>query len=616
METNKSYIAILALSFLLVSGCNKVLDKTPVDKFSEAILWTDVNLADKNLMSLYNQSLFGGFGYLPTASLTDESHDTHEFGTQNYLLGNINSSNTSPLGDWGFQYLRWDILYSNIQKLNVFLANIDKVPGAYPPAEQAGIKVITDRLKGEAIYLRAYIYCDLARNYGGAIINTVPFVLGEDFSSSVRSSFEATVNFIAGECDAAVALLGAKSEMEMGRANKEAALTLKSRILLFAASDLTADGTASSELVGYQSPDRTALWTAAKNAAKAVIDMNTVSLANFGAPDQAAVAQNFYNFFKAKDLSSNEVIWGRMYRKDAGTKDYGNVNQINLINGTNGFVMYGCNAPTGNLVDSFQMADGSKFLDHFKVDVDGFYKNISAKYHHENMYFDREPRFYGTILYDSVPWMKRLPDLSGRDPIGIYDRRTRVTISGGVETSKVYGIDTRQGPVDREDGTFTGYTFKKMLDNEVYATEADNNDNSWIEMRFAEIIMNYAEACLELGEIGEATDNINLIRNRAGLPNFTGDIKAALRYERQMEFVYEGIRWYDIRRWKILDKVLTQASGVDIIETHNLDNGTTTTTWRQIFVQNRGPVLDKMLWFPIPIDEMNRAPQLIQNPGY
>jgi starch-binding outer membrane protein, SusD/RagB family len=611
MEKIKSYISILAFSIMLLSGCNKILDKTPVDKFSDAVLWTDVNLADKNLASLYTNAVTGGFGYLPIASLTDESHDTHEFGSQNYLLGNINPSNTSPLGDWSFDYLKWDKLYSNIQNVNIFLANIDKVPDAYPPAEQDGVRELTDRMKGEALFIRAFIYNDLVRNYGGAIISTVPYELGADFSTITRSTFKETVDFIVADCDAAAAALGPKSEMELGRANKEAALSLKSRILLFAASDLTADGNAENDLVGYQSPDRTALWTVAKNAAKAVIDMHTVGLDNFGAPDQAAVATNFFNFFKAKDLSSNEVIWGKMFMNDVGAR-----NQMNLINGTNGFVMYGCNAPTGNLVDSFQMADGSKFLEHFMVDGDGFYKNISTKYHHESMFYDREPRFYGTILFDSVPWMKRLADLSARDPLGIYDRRTRITISGGVEVSKIYGIDTRQGPIDKEDGTFTGYTFKKYEDDKVYGTEANNNENAWIEMRFAEILLNYAEACLELGETGEATDNINLVRNRAGLPNFTGDIKEALRYERQMEFVFENIRWYDIRRWKILDKVLTEASGVDVVETNNLDSGVISTTWRQIFVQNRGPVSDKMYWFPIPIDEMNRAPQLEQNPGY
>jgi hypothetical protein len=107
-----------------------------------------------------------------------------------------------------------------------------------------------------------------------------------------------------------------------------------------------------------------------------------------------------------------------------------------------------------------------------------------------------------------------------------------------------------------------------------------------------------------------------MIRNRAGLPFFTGDITAALRYERRIEFIYEDIRWYDIRRWKILSQALTDATGVDIVETRNKDNNTVTTTWRQIVVQKRGPADKKMYWVPIPIDEMNRAPQLVQNPGY
>jgi len=388
-------------------------------------------------------------------------------------------------------------------------------------------------------------------------------------------------------------------------------MALKSRILLFAASDLTADGTAENEYVGYQGADRTALWTAAKEAAKAVIDLGTARLADFGAPDQAAVAKNYFNFFKAKDLSDKEVIWGKMFQKSVGS-----ANQINMINGTNGFVMYGCNAPTGNLADAFEMADGSPFTDHYMVDNNSFYQNISSKYHSENMYYNREPRFYAEILYDSAVWQKRFPDLAGRDPLGIYDRRTRITIQGGQEVSKIYGIDTKQGPVDPDDGTYTGYTFKKYLDDAVYGSDANNNENAWFEFRYAEIILNYAEACLALNETTEATDYINMIRNRAGLPDFTGDITAALRYERRVEFIYENVRWYDMRRWKILNETLADAYGVDIVETKNLDNSTTTTTWRQIPVQDRGPENKKLYWLPIPIDEINRAPQLVQNPGY
>ncbi len=611
MQTNKIYIGIFSLLFLIATGCSKILDKTPVDKFSDVLLWSDINLADRYLQDNYNNSITGGFGYLSYASLTDESHDTHGFGTDNYLQGSISSSNTTPFGIWAFDYTTWGTMYKNIQKLNIFLANIDKVSDGYPAAQQADIKARTERMKGEALFLRAFCYQQLARNYGGVVIITTPFEIGQDYLSIKRSTFKETIDFIAGECDAAAALLGTKADMEMGRATKGAALALKSRILLFAASDLTADGSASNDIVGYSSPDRTALWTAAKNAAKAVMDLGTYQLENFGAPDKAVVADKFFTFFKAKDLSSNEVIWGKMFLKDVGAR-----NQMNLINGTNGFVMYGCNAPTGNLADAFEMEDGSPFTNHYQVDASGYYKNVSGKYGSPNMYYNREPRFYATILYDSAIWQKRFADLSPRDPLGIYDRRTRITIKNGVEESKIYGIDTRQGPIDGDDGTYTGYTFKKYLDNAVYGTESNNNENVWIEFRYAEIIMNYAEACLGLGETTEATTYINMIRNRAALPDFTGDITQALRYERRIEFVHEDVRFYDMRRWKILDEALRDATGVDIIQTTNKDNNTVKTTWQQIIVQQRGPASNKLYWVPIPIDEINRAPQLEQNPGY
>ncbi|MEO8413556.1 MAG: RagB/SusD family nutrient uptake outer membrane protein [Ginsengibacter sp.] len=611
MQTNKIYIGIFALLVLIGSGCSKILDKTPVDKFSDALLWSDINLADRYLQDTYNNSITGGFGYLSYASLTDESHDTHGFGTDNYLQGNISSSNTTPFGIWAFDYTTWGTMYKNIQKLNVFLLNIDKVSDAYPAAQQPNIKVTTERMKGEALFLRAFCYQQLARNYGGVVIITAPFEIGQDYLSIARSTFKETIDFISGECDAAAALLSDKADMEMGRATKGAALALKSRILLFAASDLTADGTAPNDIVGYASTDRAALWTAAKNAAKAVMDLGTYELENFGAPDKAAVADKFFTFFKAKDLSSNEVIWGKMFLKDVGAR-----NQMNLINGTNGFVMYGCNAPTGNLADAFEMEDGSPFSNHYQVDANSYYKNISGKYGSPNMYYNREPRFYATILYDSAIWQKRFADLSPRDPLGIYDRRTRISIKNGAEESKIYGIDTRQGPIDGDDGTYTGYTFKKYLDDKVYGTESNNNENVWIEFRYAEIIMNYAEACLGLGETSEATTYINKIRNRAALPDFTGDIKQALHYERRIEFVHEDVRWYDMRRWKILNEALQDATGVDIIQTTNKDNNTVKTTWQQIVVQQRGPASDKLYWVPIPIDEINRAPQLVQNPGY
>jgi hypothetical protein len=398
--------------------------------------------------------------------------------------------------------------------------------------------------------------------------------------------------------------------MEMGRATKGAALALKSRILLFAASDLTADGTGVKYLA-YENPDRTALWTAARDAAKDVMDLGTYQLEHFGAPDKAAVAQNYFNFFKTKYLAGSEIIWGKMYSSSSGAE-----NRMNLWNNSNGLNCWGGNNPTQQMVDSYQMEDGSDFFDHFSVDVDGYYHNISAKYHNENPYYYRDPRFYGSVLYDSALWQPRFENLKAVDPLGIYDRRTRITIENGTEISNIPGIDTRQSAFNDWNGGYTGYLVKKMMDDQFVAMEQTNErqENVWIEFRYAEIILNYAEACLQLGQIPEATTNINLIRNRAGLPDFTGDITDALRYERKIELAFESTRWYDIRRWKILDQALTDAMGMVITETKT--DGLVATTWKTIVSQVRGPVTEKLYWLPISNYELNRAPLLDQNTGY
>src|SRR5690606_19800538 len=115
---------------------------------------------------------------------------------------------------------------------------------------------------------------------------TEPLKLGDDYSVHNRSTFKETIDFISTECDRAEELLFDKGDMEMGRATKGAALALKSRLLLFAASDLTADGDVENELVGYINPNRTELWEKAKQAAEDVINIEGYALDDFGAPDK------------------------------------------------------------------------------------------------------------------------------------------------------------------------------------------------------------------------------------------------------------------------------------------------------------------------------------------
>ena len=593
---------------VLFSACkkNSILDQTPQDQYSDAVLWSDIGLADAYLLDAYHGTDMG-FTQTMLSSATDEAHSTFDHGAEVYVQGNISPDNTAPWdgGDTNLPY--WDNYFANIQKINVFIKKIDGVADAYPESEKLAIRAKASVMKGEALFLRAFCYSKLVCTYGGVPVLKNALKLGENFNLINRSTFEETIKFISDDCDAAVALLKTKNEMELGKATKEAALALKSRVLLFAASDLTADGTAQNKYVGYENPDRTALWTAARDAAKSVIDLNTYQLADFGAPDKAAIAKNYYEFFKAKDLSDNEIIWGKMYGRSTGDK-----NQMNQWNGGNGWYLWASNAPTQNLVDAYEMDNGSDFFDHFKIDGNGYYQNISSQFHNKNPYYNRDPRFYGSILYDSAIWMPRPSGLQGIDPLGVYSRRTLITMNGGNNSTTIFGLDTRQSSVSPFNGSFTGYVMKKMLDNEIDA-QSQSNENVWIEFRYAEILLNYAEASFALGQTTEATHYINMIRTRAGMPNLTGNITNALRYERRIELVFENNRWYDIRRWKILDKALTDAKGVDITET--IADGNATTVWKQIQVEQR-QASSKMYWIPISSDEKRKAPQLQQNPGY
>ena len=601
-------IKLVVLSCLILLSCNdEILDKKPLDKYTEAVVWSDISLARLYLNPLYANFRYGwnnrGTGYM-TGIYAQEVVKTKGGLTIPYNTGQMSPDR---LGD-DRGHLTWNY-FPYIQQLNVFLENIDRLPAAYPEIQKEQIMAEKDIIKGEALFLRALFYSEICRSYGGVPLMNKPNKFGDNFSDLTRNTFEETINFIVKDLDEAAGLLKLKSEMEMGRATKEAALALKSRMLLFAASDLTASGTVADELVGYKNPNRQALWKAAKDAAKAVIDLGTCELSDFGAPDQDQVAKKYFEFFKAKDLSDKEIIFGRMNRADVGTRIY-----TNMWHGPNGLYCWGNNGPLGNMVDSYQMADGSNFFDHFTINENDHYINTSSKYSHKNPYRFREPRFYASILFDSALWQPRFADLSPIDPLGIYDRRTRIVINNGKVVSERPGLDSRQGPVTPSNGGYSGYLIKKYMDENVIGRD-EPNEHIHIYIRYAEILLNYAEACIGLGENETAALYINRVRNRAGLPDFTGNITAALRQERHTEFFLENIRWYDIRRWKILDEVLGPIPyGVDIKEV--TEDGITTTTWRKIQVQPKHEIKDKMFWLPISQTERNRAPQLQQNPHY
>ena len=596
------HLTIAALLVLGLSGCNDVLDVTPKDQLSDAAVFTDPNLAQAFVNDMY-RGMGHGLYEIMLASISDETHFIHNYATEPIVKSNITSSDRGALEDGRYGHFNWANNYSRIRQTNIFLSKIDAT------TFDAALK---QRMKGEVYFLRAYFYHNLMRMYGGVPLITKVYGLNEDYSVA-RNSFKETVDFIVANADSAAALLPVSyTGTDLGRATKGAALALKARVLLYAASDLYNANPSGNAFTGYTTPqDRTALWRAAKNAAKAVMDLGAYSLFRPTPASPQEAAQNYADLFLQQ--TSTEAIMSRFFLT---TRDDGAY--PNRDNGPNGYHTWGGNTPIQNLIDDYRMADGSKFDWNNPAEAAAPYAN-------------RDPRLSGSILYDGAPWRQRPDDVKKLDAVGVIQtfRQLRIidtTLVNGqpkVDTTMVPGLDTRDSPIENWNGAYSGYYIRKFIDPSLNA-QFIRQQVPWIFFRYAEILLNYAEASIELNELGDAVTALNQIRQRAGMPLFSAGLgQAALRdeyrNERRVEMVFEEQRFFDVRRWMIAPAVLSQpAGGINIfLDGKNRADPSTWKNYRYVRDTIQARAWDNRMYFmPIRLDELNRNGLLKQNPGY
>jgi hypothetical protein len=586
---------ILGIAFFLqANSCNNdFLNPTPEDRLPNEAVWKEPLLVESFVNDMY-RGLNHGIRELMLGSLADESHFIHNYASTQVVQSDLTPGDIGSFSRGDFDEFRWDVLYSRIRQINLFFENIENVPFEDPDWKS--------RMIGEVHFLNAYFYHNLVRLYGGVPLVKQTYELNDENFLVPRSSLEESIQYIVDECDLAASLLPLTHEAKhIGRATKGAALALKSRILLYAASDLyddpswaTADPDFGSPenlaLISYQPGNRAAKWQAAKDAAQAVIDLGIYSLQDTGDP-----VKDYTDLFLLKD--SKEAIFSRYFIKSRGWEDGA---LPGLANGPNGYHNWGGNTPIQELVDDYELTNGTKF-------------SWSNPAHAAAPYENRDPRFYASILYDQAPWRPRPNDTKDLDPNGKIIIRD-VETSPGVWTS---GLDTRDGPVEDWNGGYSGYYLRKFIDPAVeheYAAAGGNQEAPWHFFRLGEIYLNYAEACLGLNQEGEAQTYINLIRERAGMPP-TGETGQALieryRNERRVELAFEQHRYFDARRWMIAPQVLNRnAQGVDI----RVPIGKPI-AYSLIKVQDR-EWDNKMYFLPIVQDEINRNKELEQNPFY
>lgn len=606
------FLSILALTF----SCQKAedfLDKKPLGEYSEVDVWSDLALAETFVNGIYKNALGWPFAIERLSDYSDESFFTPDWSATLFNKGLITQDNLQGWSvDWATPHTlhyTWNPLFLNIRRTNIFFSKIEE--GTFEDQEWK------ERLMGEVHFLRAYTYHYLVALYGGVPIITKAYTLTDNFEVP-RNTYEECINYIVGQLDsAAMYLPESHSGKDDGRATKGAALAFKSRVLLYAASDLHHDmnsyasGYAHPELLGYTSGSQAARWQAAKDAAQDVIDMGIYDLYKKEPAPGDSIAQTFVDYFVTNSFTEEDILL-QYFNTKTTNEGWAHYNPA-LYCGPNGYHNWGNNTPLGDLVDEYEMRDGSTFD----------WSNPVMK---ANPYANRDQRLYATILYEGVQWRTRPTDGLLIDPYsriqvgGVYD-------NGG--TMLKAGLDTRKGPIEDWNGGYTGYYLRKFvdpsLDPQYVAQEVP-----FRHIRYAEVLLNFAEACIELGEEGPALDAINQIRTRAGQPeiNVTGDeLREAYRHERRIELAFEDHRFWDVRRWIVGPDAYHQTHAVEVkyvtsetITSYRQPDGS---TWGDpIFNNIPNPGGDQRAWddkcyfFPIMRDEMGKNPQLIQNPGY
>lgn len=577
-------IMILALAAIILSmpSCQKQYESQPLgDVATQSNVFNTQDSAGLSalnyLSTCYGQSLLNGNNrvggdYLDAASDDAVSNSLTVSEVQQIATGAYTAA--APNGDD-----EWTHCYFGIRDCTIFIDNIYQVPfNTKLPSGKPAVAAY----RSEARFLRAWLYMELVKRYGG-----VPLLGDSVFSITTptnvpRNSFSDCISYITSECTDIQDSLMAVSDVtgsSYGHVTQGAAMALKAEAWLLAASPLYNGGNISSSnpLTGY-TDYQLGRWDSAAQAALAIINSGIYSLM----PD-------FENVFitQAQPVGNNtESIFWYMNGADES------VEQNNSPIGYSSAGAKGNTAPTQNLVDAFPTDSGYAIT----ASTSGYLAN--------NPYTNRDPRLLETVFCNGASlWLNRAVQ----------------TFDGG--------LDKPGGAVEQ---TKTGYYMRKFMglfgSVQSNPPEFSATVHDWIYYRYAGILLDYAEATNEYSGPSAAVYNVLFqIRARAGIfPGSNGyyglamgmdqaDMRTAIQNERRCEMAFEERRYWDIRRWKIAAAAYNTAplQGMDIEE-----GGAGALTYNLINVLTTSFNNPTMYLYPIPYSETIKDPSMAQNPGW
>ncbi len=612
-------IVIITISLCITfSSCNDFFEIPVTSEVTLDSVFNSTIKAEAFLWTVYETCAINGFpgwkdggvrnGLLMGA--TDEGDMFGAEGAEDFNRGTWSANNQREF-NMGSAYL-------GIRNANIFMENIDRVPNM--------TELQKNQLRSEARFFRALMHFDTFRRFGGIPIVTQTLDKAGIDQKVPRSTLAETINFIVTECDEAAKYLPNSYEnIYRGRVTKGAALALKSRTLLYAASPLfnPIDGKAYYEdgindgdysktinpeikkYVCYESYDANR-WKIAADAAKAVIDWaenesGWCHVINTGKP--------FDDYNTATSLNSNEILLNDRSHQIWATwlDNYGN--QVRYYTNS----IYGSwkrsHGVSYNFTKFYYTSDGTEQTWNENTDANyGTYTEFVAKCK------AMEPRFQLSVMYSS-------PD----------------QIVAGLETNKVieawWSADGTKEIVPggkwMDAAMYASYTgvghLKKFIHNMTHA----QSPFFWPVLRLGEFYLNHAEALNETmsSPNQEVFNSINVIRRRAGLPEFSSstagssnknEFRQLIHRERNIELFAEEHRFFDVRRWKIADNDGVMKGPIWTLRLYQTDGLTTpnkdAVVYKKVKIEDR-VWMDYMYLFPFDQKEVNLG-YLIQNPGW
>lgn len=594
------YKHIICLLFVVIAtSCNKdFLDRKPLNIISDDAAYGSLSGIQALTASLYDNMPTEDFKtWIDDSEAAFPSQATDE-AVRSYSWGGT----LAPILD--DNYFKW-WGYDKVRNINDFIQKITAVTSINED--------LKNRFLAEARFIRAYYYFSLVKRYGGVpIITKVQQYTGSNIEELKvpRNKEQEVYDFVASEIDAITAQLPESYNADdRYRATRYAAYALKCRAMLYAASIAKYGTVQLGGIVGIAAP-ADGYWQKAYDAAKAIITSGKFQLYKEN-PDKVSNFQQL--FLTAADLDKNkEGIFVKTYLAPdkSHSFDYYNAPQSFKVD-------YGCvTNPTMELVEAFEYTDGTKGTLKIK-DGSG---NPIVYSNPADLFKDKDPRFKASIMYPFTSWQGGVVEIRR----GVIDKGTKYT---SPNLTDIYGTGAnsiprvgKDGPLLAGDPTKTGFYIKKFMDP-VNRVNSQMSTTPWMAFRYAEVLLNYAEAAIELGKTGDALTAINEIRERAGIKALASVTRDQVRQERKVELAFENHRWWDMCRWRIATDVLNNTQFHSLYPWLMWEDGKAPATMKYTFEivptpKNTRTFLSKLYYIKIPTDEISKNSNLVQNPGY